>query len=175
MDLLKQLDPLRWHAPQGFAICVASLISLAVGVVCGSSAIVAVGAVLAAAWALAAVACGVYGAYEGAREGWRAGASPWTKPFTAFFGALGLAGILACYGMAGGYSEVIHYDFTDAPSVIGAALPKTTTAPAIAKQPSAPLRDLPLTSTTGSGEPLEAAPPRAPSATPGILSKLPGG
>jgi hypothetical protein len=144
-----------------------------VGSIAGSPVIVAVGFGVVATWGLAALACGLYGAYEGARKGWQAGPSAWAKPFTAALGALCLAGVLTTYGLAGDYSDVVHYDFGEVPAVIGSMLPKTTTATAaITMQPDAPRRDLPLTATSGSCEPVEAAPPRAPTPTPGILTKL---
>jgi hypothetical protein len=89
-------------------------------------------------------------------------------------GAFVMAGLMMNLGLAGDYADVSDFDFGAAiPAVVGSEPPRTMTAttPTIAK-PADALRDLPLKGTSGSGEPVDAAPPRAPSPTPGILSKL---
>jgi hypothetical protein len=178
MDILRKL-PLTWRGPWGAIASILCVASLTLGAIFGSAILFGVGLASAFVLGLAALACGVYGAYEGAVQGWRAASTPSRRPLTAFFGALCFAAVFLSYGIEGNYAGVANYDFGNFTHLVGSALPGPETAPPVAKQPDstkpqeAALRDPPLKATSGSGEPVETAPPRAPSSTPGILSKLP--
>jgi hypothetical protein len=180
MDILRKL-PLTWHGPWGLIASLLCVASLTIGAIFGSPVLFGVGLACAFVLGLASIACGLYGAGAGAIEGWRAASRPTLRPLTALCGAVVFAGLFFGYGLEGDYAGVANYDFGDLPAVVGSVFPgaaATPSAPTIAKQPDSTrpqetaLRDQPLKATSGSGEPVEAAPPRAPSPTPGILSKL---